>query len=336
MTDAYASMIAALSACRKVLVTTHARPDGDALGSTAALVLGLRTKGIAADVLLQPKSPNKYAFVYENAGLTYRSADPGLPADFSLAGYDAFVAVDTGTWSQLPGLRAHVDALAGKKFVIDHHLTQEDWADVKLVDTTAGAACEIVAELLQQWHIPLTKQIGEALYVGLVSDTGWFQYSNTRPYALRLAAQLLELGVDADALYQRLYNSERPQRVLLQARAMQTLELLADNRVAVMTIARDDLIAVNATTNDTEGLINVPLAVKDVQVSVVLSEPLEPDGPGSEAIRCSFRSKGRIDVAAFAAQFGGGGHARAAGAKITGTLAATKATIVDRLLRTLP
>lgn len=331
MPDLYAEMIAALSACKKVLVTTHARPDGDALGSTAALVLGLRTKGIAADILLQPKSPNKYAFVYGDAGLTYQSADPALPTDFSLAGYDAIVIVDTGTWSQLPGLRPHVEAFTGRKLVIDHHLTQENWADIKLVDTTAGAACEIIAELLQQWQIPLTKEFGEALYVGLVSDTGWFQYSNTRPYALRLAADLLELGVDADRLYQRLYNSERPQRILLQARAMQSLELLADNRVALMTIRRDDLLATDATTNDTEGLINIPLAVASVQASIVLSEPLEPDG----AIRCSFRSKGQLDVAAFAAHFGGGGHARAAGAKITGTLDAAKASVLEKLLQTL-
>ncbi|HEX8325480.1 MAG TPA: bifunctional oligoribonuclease/PAP phosphatase NrnA [Tepidisphaeraceae bacterium] len=330
-TPDYATTITALSACKKILVTTHARPDGDALGSTAALVLGLKHKGIHADILLQPKSPNKYAFVYEDAGLTYTPADPVLPDSFSLAGYDAIVTVDTGTWSQLPGLRPHVEGFTGRKLVIDHHLTQEDWADIKLVDTTAGAACEIVAELLQQWHVPLDRRVGEALYVGLVSDTGWFQYSNPRPYALRLAATLLELGVDADRLYQRLYQSERPQRVLLQARAMQSLQLLANNRVAVMTIRRDDLLAVDATTNDTEGLINVPLAVRDVHVSVVLSEPLEPDG----AIRCSFRSRGQLDVAAFAQHFGGGGHARAAGAKITGTLDAAKTAVVERLLQTL-
>ena len=331
MQDAYATMIEELTKAKKVLVTTHARPDGDALGSTAALVLGLRSKGIAADVLLQPKIPGKYAFVYADAGLTYTPADPVLPDTFTLDGYDALVVVDTGTWSQLPGLRPHVEAFTGRKLVIDHHLTQEDWADAKLVVTEAGAACEIVAELLQQWQIPLDRVIGEALYVGLVSDTGWFQYSNTRPYALRLAAALLEAGVDADTLYQRLYQSERPQRVLLQARAMQSLELLVGGRVAVMTIRQADLLATDATTNDTEGLINVPLGVKDVQVSVVLSEPLEPDG----AIRCSFRSKGGLDVAAFAAQFGGGGHARAAGAKIAGTLDAAKAKVLDRLRQTL-
>ncbi|MGC4033533.1 MAG: bifunctional oligoribonuclease/PAP phosphatase NrnA [Tepidisphaeraceae bacterium] len=328
MPNPYASMIDELAKTKKVLVTAHARPDGDALGSTAALVLGLRQKGIAADVLLQPKIPGKYAFVYEAAGLTYTPADPALPESFTLAGYDALVVVDTGTWSQLPGLRPHVEAFTGRKLVIDHHLTQEDWADVKLVDTAAGAACEIVAELLQQWDIPLDKQIGEALYVGLVSDTGWFQYSNTRPYALRLAAMLLEAGVDADRLYQRLYQNERPQRILLQARAMPSLDLLADGRVAMMTIRRDDLLAVDATTNDTEGLINVPLAVAKVAVSIVLSEPLEPDG----AVRCSFRSKGQIDVAAFAQNFGGGGHARAAGAKIPGTLDTAKAAIVEKLL----
>ncbi|MDB5325102.1 MAG: exopolyphosphatase-like enzyme [Phycisphaerales bacterium] len=326
MQQAYAEMIAELSATKKVLVTTHVRPDGDALGSTAAMVLGLKHKGIAADVLLLSHLPTKYAFVYREADIAWMDAEAGFPADFSLAGYDALLVIDTGTWSQLPGLKPYVEAFTGRKLVIDHHLTQEDWADRKLVVTAAGAAGEIIGELLEQWQVPMSRAIAESLYTALVSDTGWFQYSNTRPFTLRLAAQLLEAGVDADRLYQRLYQNERPERVLLQARAMQSLELLENSRVSLILISRDDLAATNATTNDTEGLINLPLQVKSVAVSVLLSDP-----PEGGAIRCSFRSKGQMDCSAFAQQFGGGGHARAAGAKIPGTLAEVRERIVAAL-----
>lgn len=329
MDSPYAALNAHLSAAKRVLITTHARPDGDALGSTAAMVLGLKHKGIAADVLLLTHLPSKYAFVYTEAGISHVDVEAGFPAEFSLDPYDTFLVIDTGTWSQLPGLKPHVEAFQGRKLVVDHHLTQEDWADFKLVDTKAGAAGEIVAEVLTRWDVPIDRPIAEALYCALVSDTGWFQYSNTRPYTLRLAAQLLEAGVDADRLYQRLYQNERPERVLLQARAMQSLQLLEAGRVSLMCITRDDMAQTRATTNDTEGLINLPLQVKSVAVSVLLSDP-----PEGGAIRCSFRSKGQLDCSDFAAQFGGGGHARAAGAKIPGTLDDVRTRIIAALATT--
>jgi len=323
-------MIELLQRARRVLVTTHVRPDGDALGSTAAMCLGLAHKGITAEALLLSKLPSKYSFVYNDAGIAYRDVDQGFPADFSLDAYDTLLVIDTGTWSQLPGLRGYVDAFKGTKLVIDHHVTQEDWADAKLVITHAGAAAEIVGELLDTWGVPLDARIGQPLYVGMVSDTGWFQYSSTRPYTLRLAARLLEAGVDADRLYQLLYQNERPQRLAMQARAMQSLELLQDERLAVMSVSQKDFADTGAGVNDSEGLINIPLQVSRVQVSVLLSHP-----PEGGAIRISFRSKGSVDVAAFAQQFGGGGHVRAAGAKIEGELLSVRTRVVNALSEVL-
>src|SRR6266480_2795427 len=141
---AYQEVIDVLSTVTRVLVTTHVRPDGDALGSTAAMVLGMRQKGIDADVLLLSHLPHKYAFIYDETGVKHVDVEHGwpAPADFPLENYDALLVIDTGTWSQLPGLQERIARIEGPKIVIDHHLTQEDWADVKLVDTTAGAAGE--------------------------------------------------------------------------------------------------------------------------------------------------------------------------------------------------
>lgn len=324
--DQYKRILSVLAASRRVLVTTHVRPDGDALGSAAAMVLALRHRGIAASVLLLSHLPTKYSFVFKELEIEWLDVEQGFPADFSLAPYDALLVVDTGTWSQLPGLKPYVDAFKGKKLVVDHHLTQEDWADHKLVITEAAAAGEIVAELIEQWDVPISREIATALYTAIVSDTGWFQFSSTRPFTLRLGAQLIEAGVDTDQLYQRLYQNERAERVALQTRAQQSMQLLKDDRIAVMSISAKDFADTQAHVPDTENLINIPLQIRTVEASVLLTEAPE-GGP----IRVSFRSKGQIDCAKFAEQFQGGGHARAAGAKIAGSLVEVRERVIAAL-----
>ena len=310
MSDPYRPILDTLARYKRLLVTTHVRPDGDALGSSAALVLGMKQKGIDADVLLLSHLPRKYSFIYDEAGVRHIDVEQGFPADFSLDAYDALVVVDTGTWSQLPGLQQRVEKWPKTKVVIDHHLTQQDWSTQKLVDTSSGACAEIIAELLERWGVQLTSPMATALFVGIVADTGWFMFSNTRPVTLRTAAKLMEAGVDTDRVYQLLYQNERAERIALQTRGLAGLELHEDGRVAVMRVRKSDFAEARAHVNDTENLINIPLQIRTVQVSVLMSEP-----PGGGAIRVSLRSKGGLDVAKFAEQFGGGGHARAAGVK---------------------
>jgi phosphoesterase RecJ-like protein len=328
MPDEYQRIIETLARTKRVLVTTHVRPDGDALGSSAALVLGMKQKGIDADVLLLSHLPRKYSFIYDEAGVRHIDVEAGIPADFSLDGYDALVVVDTGTWSQLPGLRERVEKFSKPKIVIDHHLTQQDWADVKLVDTSAGACAEIIAELLERWGVTLDSQMATALFVGIVADTGWFMFSNTRPVTMRLAAKLMETGgVDTDRVYQLLYQNERAERIALHTRGLDGLELLDNGRIAVMRIRKSDFQAAKAHINDTENLINIPLQIRTVEVSVLISEPLDA-GP----VRVSLRSKGPVDVARFAEQFGGGGHARAAGLKFETSIDEAHDKVVAALL----
>ena len=312
--DPYQQTIDALSGRKRVLVTTHVRPDGDALGSAAALVLGLKQRGIESEVLLLSHLPRKYAFIFQETGVVHHDVEKGWPEQgFAFDRFDALLVADTGTWSQLPGLQERFDQLPSPKLVIDHHLTQQDWADVKLVVTEAAAAAEVVAELFDRWGVSIDRPIASALFLALASDTGWFQFSNTRPYTMRLAARLMEAGVDTDRMYQMLYQNERAERVLLQTRAQQSLELLASGRLAVMRIRKHDFEQTRANVPDTENLINVPLQIRTVEVSLLFTEP--PDGG---PVRVSLRSKGQVDVARFAETFGGGGHSRAAGLKLDG------------------
>lgn len=300
-----------LSRCHRVLVTTHVRPDGDALGSAAAMACALRHRGIEAEVLLLSTLPRKYAFIFDQNGIVHHEAENAWPEGFELNRFDALVVVDTGTWSQLPGMKDRIENWRGAKIVVDHHLTQEEWADVKLVRTEAAAAGEIVAELIDSWNVPINAGIASALYLALVSDTGWFQFSNTRPYTLRLAARLMEAGVDTDRMYQVLYQNERAERLALLTHAQDSLQLHHDGRLAVMCIRSRDFTETGAHVGDTENMINIPLQIATVQVSILAIEP-----PEGKPVRISLRSKGQIDVARFAERFGGGGHARAAGLKL--------------------
>jgi nanoRNase/pAp phosphatase (c-di-AMP/oligoRNAs hydrolase) len=328
--DPYQQVIDTLSPCKRVLITTHVRPDGDALGSAAALTLALKAKGIDAMVLLLSHLPRKYAFVFQENDIPFADAETAWPPDLSLDDFDAFVAVDTGTWSQLPGLEQKVLNYKKPRLVIDHHLTQENWADIKLVDTQAAAAGEIIAQLLERWRVPIDQKLANALFVAIATDTGWFQFSNTRPQTMRLAATLMEAGVDTDRLYQLLYQNERKERVSLQARALNSMELLSDDRLAVMRISKKDFEQTGANVPDTENLINLPLQIATVEVSLLLVEPRD-FGP----VRISLRSKGHLDVAQFAQKFGGGGHARASGLKLEGDFQQAHDQVVAAMLQAM-
>jgi phosphoesterase RecJ-like protein len=330
MNDPYQPILDVLSNSKRVLVTTHAKPDGDAIGSTAAAVLGLRKKGVHAEVLLLSRLPRKYAFLYEGNGVRHHDAEAGWPTSLDLADFDCLLVVDTGTWSQLPGLQEKIAGWAAPKLVVDHHLTQENWATQKLVDTTAAAAAEVVAELFERWAVPLDAPIATALYVALTSDTGWFQFSSTRPYTMRLGARLMEAGVDTDKTYQLIYQNERAERLALQTRAMQSMELLAGGRVAVQALRLHDFEKSGADGSDTENLINIPLQIATVQVSIMV---VESPSPGS--VRVSLRSKGSLDVARLAERFGGGGHARAAGLRLDGDISAARERVVRAVIEAL-
>ncbi len=328
--DQIDQIIKTLTRSSRVLVTTHVSPDGDALGSSAAAVLAMKQKGIESQVVLLSRLPRKYAFIYKDYNIPFIEVEKEWPADFPLERYDCLLVVDTGTWSQLPGLQERLGGRAIPKLVIDHHLTQEDWGDARLVNTHAAAAGEVLYDLLMRWQVRIDRALAEALYLAIITDTGWFQFSNTRPQTLRLAATLMEVGVDTDKMYKALYQNERAARVRLQTRAMDSLDLPLDGRLAVMTVEKDDFARTSAGLPDTENLINLPLQIASVEVSLLFTE-----NPQGGPIRVSLRSKGQVDVAKFAERFGGGGHARAAGLKIEAPLAEVRQRVVAAMLELL-
>lgn len=331
--DLVQEMIDALAACRRVLITTHVNPDGDALGTTAAMAVGLERNGIEAECLLLSPPPAKYEFVYADANVKWHEHGQ-VEVPTLLGNADALLVCDTGTWSQLPGLRDAVKLFGGRKLVLDHHVTQEDWADLKLVDTQAGAAAEIALELLKRWGVSIDATLAQPAYVALATDTGWFAYSNTSARTMRLAAECLDAGVDPNAIYQRLYQSERSRRMRLHALGYGSLELLADEQLAVMQVRTEDFRSTGTRMPATEDLVNWPMAIGAVELSIFLAE--DPDSPDGRPVKLSFRSKGRVDVANLAEQFGGGGHPRAAGARLDSPLEEARRRVIEMALEHFP
>ena len=312
-------IVADLRAARSALVITHAKPDGDAIGASLALVRTLRHIGV--DAACAYWGPWVHAFDEIVGDTPAHHTGPEAIARGDLGDPDRLVIVDTGSWSQVADARAFIEARRDRTTVIDHHLQGDpDVADRRLIDTTAAAACEILAPvcagLLDAGISDLPRDIAEALYLGVATDTGWFRHSNVRPRTMRIAADLLEAGARHAALFQIIEQRDRVGRLFLLGRALRAVELHADNRVAVMTLTRDDFEESGAGAEDTGGISDKPLVVESVIVSALLTS----QEPGRTKI--SLRSKtgpdGKpsLDVNEVARTLGGGGHAQAAGARL--------------------
>jgi len=330
----------------RVLLLTHAKPDGDAIGSTLALARALdgRAKrdgapGHTATPWYDGPMPT---FADKLVGPTrIKTTDKdGLPDPTS---FDAVVVCDTGSWSQVETFAPTLRAMTDNAAIIDHHLQgAEDMAPRRLLAITAAAVCQPIADVcgaLLGLDSPrqLPVDIATPIYMGLATDTGWFRHANVSPDAFRLAADLLEAGVDHAALYALSEQQDRAARAKLLGRALSNMELVHDNTVALLPVTLADFHAVGAGPGDTGGFTDPALAIATVKVAITLVEVrLSSDGPHDVPthVKLSLRSKAgpdMVDVAELASKFGGGGHAQAAGARIEGTLDQARAKLIDAL-----
>lgn len=330
-----AKIAARIKGASHLAVLSHAKPDGDAAGSVLAVARTLRSLGKRVDaVFTGVVDPNILALA---AAGEIVPSDAWKPAE----SIDLAVLVDTGTWSQVEPLDGWLKSMAGRVVGLDHHGRGDDVASDRVVDTSMASATQLVAKLVDELGVPMITpngsprySIAEALFTGLATDTGWFRFQSADAPVFTLASRLLALGVDKVALYQLLEETGRPARLGAMARALSSLTFHAGGRVTVMSISHADFAATGANSDDVSGIVNVPLAVGPVCMSVVLTE----SQPGITKI--SFRSKPApsgapcVNVSDFASQWGGGGHALAAGARISQGLADAKA-IVERAVDSL-
>tara|TARA_Y100000588_G_scaffold355969_1_gene411697 strand:+ start:398 stop:1420 length:1023 start_codon:yes stop_codon:yes gene_type:complete len=296
-----------------VTVVTHAKPDGDAFGAVVALSAALRQMDKQVHAWFVPPVPQSFCQLRggESVGL--------FKKETVLDESDLVVVLDTGAESQLAPMGEQLKAMLPQTMIIDHHLSGGLKARWRYVDQQAAACCEIVTELLDHLTVDFGPVISNALYVGIAADTGWFRFSNTRPQTFELAARLLRCGVDHADLFTKVEQYERPQKLALMVRALDSVKLMDQNRVAVMQLCAKDFHETHCDVSDTERFIDIPQVVASVNTVVLITEPPANKNEPQPAIRVSFRSKpgqSAVNVAELAGLFGGGGHARAAGAKI--------------------
>ncbi len=321
---------------KPVLVLTHAKPDGDAIGSLVAMVEGLQLLGAKPHGLLVPIVPNYLAAFADNPLLSVLDVEhPGKnapPTDATHA-----IVLDTQAWAQIGAAKPILEPLLANTLVIDHHLTGDLEAPQMCVDTAAAAAGELVFDVLtlagvQVGHpgaqSPALARLRTALFLAIASDTGWFRFSNTSPKTHRIAAALQECGVDAAALYENTMQNDRPERLYITGRALSSTRFLAEGKAAIMSVTEQDFAETGAGNGDYEGVVDFPRRIKTVQIACLASEVRVKDENGQPQVqtRISFRSKpdiglGAVDCTQIAGQFGGGGHARASGAKVLAPLA---------------
>ncbi|MFQ5428764.1 MAG: bifunctional oligoribonuclease/PAP phosphatase NrnA [Phycisphaerae bacterium] len=318
-----AAAAARIDAARRIVITTHARADGDAIGSAAGLHAVLRERGRTARVFLHEPIPPRYAFLTGQLRQPADSEESDEPAIWKpqhaadvLAEADLLLVLDTCAAAQLGEIADAVRRADCHRIAIDHHLTRDPVVDELLLDEQAAACAQMLTRLCDQAGWPIDARAAGLFYTGLATDTGWFRFSNAGAAAFATAARLIDAGARPNELFERLYHDEPEPRIRLIGAALASFDLLADGRLAIIRITRDMLRRCGATDAMTEDLINEPQRISTVLACVLMVEPTD-DRP----VRVSFRSKRDVDVAAIAQRFGGGGHARAAGARISGAFA---------------
>ncbi|HEY7207937.1 MAG TPA: bifunctional oligoribonuclease/PAP phosphatase NrnA [Gaiellaceae bacterium] len=292
-----------LRAHDRFVVASHENPDGDALGSMLGVTSGLRSLGKDVVMYLYGDTPLPREYAFMELGELHRE----LPSDVASR---VLVAVDCAKGDRLgPDPRILAEPILVVD--IDHHHDNTRFGGVNLVVPDASSTGEILRDVLRELDVRLTPEIAEPLYIALVTDTGRFQYTNTTPKALRLAAELVEAGADVHRVFQGIYESLELAKLKLLARALDRAKVYEGGRVVVSYLVRADFPELGAEEPYSEGIIDFLRAVDGAELAVLIREPPRDAGPTR---RISLRSSiDELDVSAIARKSGGGGHRQAAG-----------------------
>ncbi len=303
-----------IDAARRILVVSHASPDGDALGSTLALTLALREMGKEVVAFNVDGVPSAFSFL-PGADTLQNQLDPD-------ASFDLGFLLDAGELRRGGiDLRAHCSELIN----IDHHPHSETFGVENYLDIEAASTAILIYRLLQQKKHPVSLDIAINIYTATLSDTGSFRYSNANQEAFNVAGAMVDLGIDAWDIASRLYETQPVQRLMLLGDALRTLSVSDCGQYASLAVTTDMYTRHGAEVKHTDGFVNYPRSIEGVEVSIFFRQT-DPAG-----FKVGFRSKGTIDVGALARELGGGGHHNASGAQVTGSLDEVRATVFNRL-----
>jgi phosphoesterase RecJ-like protein len=298
----------------RILLTTHENPDGDGTGAMLGLACYLKALGKEVRIVVSPALPAYLTFMDPEGWV--EAFDPqGRHRD--LAEWPtAWLLVDASEPHRLGPLEPLFQATRATRACLDHHLKDAPQGfQEEFTDPAASASAELVFDLaVLRLPLPLPMPMAEAIYAGVVDDTGNFRFSNATAKVHRLAAQLIDQGVSPSRIYQNLYHQGRPEKLRLFGRAFDGMVLGGQGRFARLSLTQADLAACGANHDDMEGLVNRPLELAGVEVACLLHE--QEDG----RVKASLRSRERVDVNAVCKRFGGGGHRLASGARLDGPM----------------
>lgn len=287
-----------------VLLFPHVNMDGDALGSSVALCKSLRLLGKKCNILISEEIPMYLRFLDRDYCITNGE---------KFKNPDLCIAIDCGEVSRF--IKRKDFFFKGQSTMcIDHHISSEPIFDYNYVNSGASATAVLIYHILKLINAPIDKEIGEALWAGITTDTGNFQYSNTTKETHEIVAELYDTGIDHNGVSIKIYENVRPEKILMTNKVMDNLAFFANGRGAITYATRDIFQETGATLDETEGIVETLRRIAGVEVATFLKED------GEDTITVSMRSKTDADVAEIATRFNGGGHKKAAGCTINATM----------------
>lgn len=311
----YPKIISKIKESSKIAIMSHIMPDGDNVGSSLALYNALIKSGKDVRLILDDEIPKIYRFLMNSD----KAERPGRYESF-----DVVIVLDCGDAKRLGKSILYLE----NNFVIniDHHISNDEFGNLNMVDANAAATAEIIYQIIKIIGIEMDKDISECLYAAIVTDTGQFQYSNTTSITHQIAGDLINNGVNVSYMFERIYQNSSKEKVMLMKSALGTLEFHHDDRVSSISLTLEQMRAINAKDEDTDGLVNLARDIECVETAIFFKE-LEPG-----KIKVGLRSKKSVDVASVAQKFDGGGHVRAAGCTVSGTINEVKEKVIAAVI----
>ncbi|RLB43659.1 MAG: bifunctional oligoribonuclease/PAP phosphatase NrnA [Deltaproteobacteria bacterium] len=302
------------------ILTTHKDPDGDGIGSMLALAEALRQSGKIPHLLLEEPVPSPFDLL-KGAGEIRQDVDEGTSPS-------AVFILDCADELRLGGLRERLTNI--KPWInIDHHETNTGFGDINLIEPKASSTGEIVHDLIREADLPLNKNIAENLFAAIQTDTGSFRYENTTSKALRIAADMVDLGVNPWQVTQKVMDGHDLARLRLLKSALETIELHHGGKIATLVLTRDIFEESGAGKLDSEHFVDFARFIRGVEIAALIRQT------GDARFKFSLRSNNRVNVAQLASVFGGGGHERAAGFDCEGDLGSLKESFIKEAVRFL-
>ncbi len=319
-------LIAIVHEAQRFVITSHVRPDADAIGSEMGLAGVLRSLGKEVRVVNPSATPGHLLFL--DPQQTVFKLGEGITVEEALKA-DVHIIVDTSSWQQIDSVRKVIEQTTARKVVIDHHISSDNLGAIEFKDTTAAAAGVLVLEFIEALGVVPGIEQAMQIFTAIATDTGWFRFPSVDERTMDCVRRLVRLGVQPSVVYRELYERSSLSRLKLHGRVLSRVAVECDGRLAHTFVLQKDFDELNAHPSDTEDLVNDCLTINGALCAVILVEQK------SGQVKCSFRSRTGLDVARIAETFGGGGHRQASGAMLPGPFATAQSRVLTTLQQAL-